>query len=75
MRYPLNELLLKLTLVNRKVLVSLPHVVVILLNDIRIDEAHLNKGLDAVLQQVPVHLLSISVLRDLVQESPSQTIL
>jgi hypothetical protein len=75
MRYPLNELLLKLTLIDRKVLVSLPHIVIILFNDIRIDKTHLDKRLDAILQQVPVDLLSISVLCDLVQESCSQTVL
>jgi hypothetical protein len=75
MRYPLDELLLKLTLIYGKVLVPLPHIVIVLFNDIGIDKAHLHKCLNAILQQIPVNLLSVSVLRDLVQEGASQTVL
>ena len=45
-----------------------------MLNDVGIDESHLHECLDAVLQEIPVDLLSISVFGDLVQESSPQLV-
>ena len=64
-----QERLLELFLINNQVLVTLPNVIIILLDDICTDETHLNKGLYRVLQQIPVDILAIPVLSNLIQKS------
>jgi hypothetical protein len=68
----INEEFLELTLIDREVLFTLPHIVIILLDDIGSNEAHLDEGLNALLQQVKVNLLSISVTGNLIKQSHSQ---
>jgi hypothetical protein len=66
------KVFLELTLIDGEVLFTLPHIVIILLDNIGSDEAHLDESLNALLQQVKVDLLSISVSGDLIKQSDSQ---
>ena len=68
-------MLFELYFIDGKVFVSFPDIVVILLDDVSVLKAHLYKSLDASLQQVPIHILSISILCNLVQNFVSQLFL
>mmetsp|Transcript_12723 Transcript_12723/g.12571 ORF Transcript_12723/g.12571 Transcript_12723/m.12571 type:complete len:207 (-) Transcript_12723:263-883(-) len=71
----LYQLLLKLRLIQGKILVSFPHIVIILLDNVCVDESHLHEGLDAFLEQIPVNQLPISIFGDLMQKTIPQLIL
>ena len=62
----------KLLLIDHKVLFTLPHVVIVLLDDVCGDETHLDEGLDAGLQEVPIYLFTVSILGQLVKYGSTQ---
>src|SRR3569833_177077 len=63
--YSVYEVLFEVSLVDREVSVAFPDVVVVLLDEIGIKEAHLHERLDREFQQVPVNLVTFSVFRNL----------
>lgn len=68
----LQKILLKLMFVSLRILVSLPHLgVVLYLHDICVVQAHVYKHFNALFEQSPVHLLSVSVLTDQMEQSSS----
>jgi len=71
----LYQLLLKLRLIQGKILVSFPHIVIVLLDNVCVDESHLDEGLDAFFEQIPIYELSISIFGDLMQKTIPQLIL
>lgn len=74
-RYPYSldeERLELLDVVRLIVLVSLPDVLIVLLDDIGGHETHLNEGVDGLLNEHKIHHLVVSVLCDLIENTSSQ---
>jgi hypothetical protein len=64
--YPLDKEVFKLLFVDAEVLFSLPNVVIVHLNNICGNKAHLNESLNASLEEILIDLLAISILGDLI---------